>query len=225
MRPRGLCDKLNQVLDEGLAGEVFLAVQHHSLTGPPSLQTLGPRMPIGMVSPGGIGAEEFIQLLETGRYSAVFADAAIMTLECTFNRERLEAHRYTFIPCPFDPELISMRPEVIPIADWLRESVLPCGASVTRSVGTFRFDCVRTQPRLARDPHPVSHLTFGSAECRLPVRGPLSPTDFLNFIFDNFYRAHRRFWLDHAPYLTCAGVEPTITWEEEQLHHIQWAEE
>jgi hypothetical protein len=117
-----------------------------------------------------------------------------------------------------------LRPEEITFADWLRDSIFGEGIGVFRSFGTYRFDCVRTPPERSTAPHPVSHFTFGSAECRLPLRGPMSVADFLNFLFDNFYRRYRRFWLNYAPHLDCEGTDSTITWEEQQLHHIQWME-
>jgi len=172
-----------------------------------------------------LGRKEFVEILDAGRFSALFDDAAILGIECTFDRGTLRSHRYTFVPCPFDPELVSLRPESIPIADWLRESVLSYGLEAVRSVGAYRFDCVRKPPERSADPHPISHFTFGSPDCRVPVRGPMSISDFLNFIFDNFYRGARPFWLNHAPFLTCEGVEPTITWDEQQLHHLQWMED
>jgi hypothetical protein len=54
------------------------------------------------------------------------------------------------------------------------------------------------------------------------VRGPLSIADFLNFVFDNFYRQHRPIWLDYSSHMTCLGTEATITLAEQQLHHVHW---
>jgi len=222
MRPRALCDRLNQFLVTGLTNEVFLAVQHHILDGPPRRQTLSPVSAPGMISPAGISANEFLGILDENRYSAVFADGALVIIECAFADDHLESHRYSYIPCPVDSALLLLRPEEITIADWLRDVVLAEGIGVFRSVGTYRFDCTRIVPLTRTNPHPLSHLTFASADCRVPVKGPLSIADFMNFIFDNFYRHHRRLWLDYSSHLTCIGTEPTITWEEQQLHHLHW---
>ena len=222
MRPRPLCDKLNEFLTTGLANEVFLAIQPHLLEDSGRRQSLGPVTAPGMVSAGGISITEFLEILDQNCYSAVFADGALLVMQCTFINDQIDTHRYSYIPCPVDSTLLSLRPEEITLADWLRDSVLADGIDVFRSTGTYRFDCIRVVPSRDTSPHPVSHLTFASSDCRVPVRGPLSIADFLNFVFDNFYRQHRLIWLDYSSHLTCMGTDATITREEQQLHHLNW---
>jgi len=48
MRPRSLCDKLNEFLTTGLANEVFLAIQTHLLADNWRRQSLGPVTAPGM---------------------------------------------------------------------------------------------------------------------------------------------------------------------------------
>lgn len=224
MRPRPLCDKLNEFLTAGLASDIFLAIQTHLLKVDGRKQLLDPAVAPGMVSAGGISVDEFLSILDENRYSAVFTDGALLLIQCTFVDERLDTHRYSYIPCPVDPQLLQLRPDEVTLADWLRDSVFTEGVSVFRSTGTYRFDCVRLAPSRDQSPHPISHFTFGSSDCRVPVRSPLSIADFLNFVFDNFYREHRRVWLDYSSYLTCTGTDMTITVEEQQLHHLHWEE-
>jgi Uncharacterized conserved protein len=224
MRPRPLCDKLNEFLTAGLANDIFLAVQTHLLEVSGRKNSLGPLASPGMVSAGGISVDEFLLLLDENRYSAVFTDGALLLIQCTFVDDRLDTHRYSYIPCPIDPQLLDLRPEEITLADWLRESITAKGVGAFRSTGTYRFDCVRLAPSRDRSPHPISHLTFGSPDCRVPVRSPLSIADFLNFVFDNFYREHRRVWLEYSSHLTCSGTDMTITVAEQQLHHLHWEE-
>ncbi|WP_415552655.1 DUF2290 domain-containing protein [Gluconobacter cerinus] len=178
-----------------------------------------------MVSAGGISIDEFLAILDENRYSAVFADGALLHIQCTFNGDDLDTHRYSYIPCPVEPGLVELRPNEIALADWLRDDVLVRGIDVFRSTGTYRFDCVRTAPARDSSPHPISHLTFGSPDCRVPVRSPLSIADFLNFVFDNFYRQHRPIWLNYSSYLTCAGTNMTITMAEQQLQHLYWSDD
>jgi hypothetical protein len=222
MRPRSLCDKLNEFLVTGLADDVFLAIQYHLLDGNERRQSLGPPSPPGMVSAGGISMDEFLTILDENRYTAVFTDGALLMIQCTFINGELETHRYSYIPCPVDQSLVPFRPEEMPLADWLRDSVLAEGVAAFRSTGTYRFDCTRVKPTRDDNPHPVSHLTFGSPDCRIPVRGPLSIADFLNFVFDNFYRQHRSTWLNYSSYLRCHGTDATITADEQQFHHLHW---
>lgn len=225
MKPRELCSKLNECFEHGMGEGVFMAIQPHLLRETSSGETLSPPNPIGMLSDCGISLPEYVLLLEEDRYSAVFDDYALLTVECAFVRGKLETHRYGYIPCPLDKTLMYLRPEDVPISDWIKESVLAEGYGVFRSAGTYRFDCVRTAPKKTADPHPVSHLTFGSPNCRLPVRAPLSPSNFLHFLFDNFYDHHSAFWAKYAPFLGCGGVDDTISTDELVRHHISWFEE
>ena len=222
MRPRPLCDKLNEFLVAGLANDIFLATETHLLEVNGRRQFLSPKAAPGMVSPGGISITEFLNILDENRYSAVFTDGALLIIQCTFVDDQLDNHRYSYIPCPVDQSLLLVRPDEISLADWLRDSVLAEGVGVFRSTGTYRFDCTRIKPPRGTSPHPISHLTFASSDCRMPVRGPLSITDFLNFVFDNFYRQHRPNWLDYSSHLTCSGTLSTITLDEQQLHHVHW---
>ena len=224
MRPRAFCDKLNEFFVDGYGVGAFLAFQTHVLQGPDDRQTFGPAVVPSMMSPGGVGLQEFIAILDTGTYSAVFHDGAIVIIQCRFNRDTLFAHRYTYIPCPVDHNLLISRPEEIALADWMREFTFSPAEDIFRSRGTYRFDYSRDVPHNLHDPHPASHLTFGSPQCRVPVRSPLSPASFLGFLFNNFYRPFLRIWQPVAPHLACAGIEQCITKEEQALHHLNWVD-
>lgn len=222
MKPRELCTKINEFLEQGFAEGVFLAIQTHLLDHTTIGETLTPPNAIGMLSDRGVSLDEYVALLEGNRYSAVCDDYALLTIECTFIRGKLESHRYGYIPCPFDQELMSLRPEDVTMADWIKESVLPIGNSAFRSVGTYRFDCVRKPPKKSDAPHPVSHLTFASPDCRIPIRSPLSLSSFFDFLFDNFYRHHANFWRKYSPFMNCVGTDDTISADELVRHHLSW---
>lgn len=225
MRPRPLCNKLNEFLTSGFERGVFQGIQYHRLDNAGEIASLSPVSEVGMVSADGISIKDYLDILDGNKYTAVFSDGGLVMIQCTFVNDVLDTHRYSYIPCPFDRSLFLLRPDDVPVADWVREIMLTGESSSFRSTGTYRFDCVRVDSSDATDPHPVSHLTFGSADCRLPVRGPLSVADFLNFVFDNFYREYRPVWLPYAYHLRCLGTEATITSQEQMMHHLHWQDE
>lgn len=225
MKPTQLCEVLNRFLIEGYAEDIFQAIQQHHVETIGGKTKLSPIHKIGMLSSGGISAREYAELLERGAYSAVFMDGSILSIESTFDGNQLESHRYFFIPSPFDQNVVLSRPGHHALADWVKDSIELEGVEVFRSVGTFRFDCVRLTGADRADPHPVSHMTFGSNDCRLPVKGPLTIADFLHFIFDNFHRPYRRFWLNYSSYLSSGETEITITSLERLQHHVYWEDQ
>jgi hypothetical protein len=224
MRPRALCNKVNEFFERGMEKGVFLAIQPHLLRGALGGEILEPPTNIGMLTAGGVSVPEYIELLDTDRYSAVFHDHALLMIQCIFEGNEIRNHRYGYIPCPVKPDLMAQRPEEISIADWVRSVISSAGVDGFLSLGTYRFDFTKTTAARSRDPHPASHFTFASAGCRIPVRAPMSISHLMNFLFDNFYRPHRSFWNDFAPHLTGANALDTITEQEQTLHHVTWVD-
>ena len=221
MNPKSILDLFNRFLLTGLEKEIFFAVETHKLEEVSSRLSMTPRKRLGMISNGGISIAEYLDVLEKNSYSAVFDDGSILYVECVFEANRLLDHRYFYIPCPFSEETVRSKPDHFALVDWLRDSAELEGQDVFRSRGTFRFDCVRNAPASV-DPHPVSHLTFASGDCRMPLRGPFQISAFLNFIFDNFFRDYRPIWLSFAPYMKLDESEVTITEPETVQHHLNW---
>lgn len=222
MKPSAIVGILDRFLVEGLASGIFLGVQTHKVHELGSTMVVRPQNRIGMITNGGITPSEYIAILDGDTYSAVFQDGSILYMECSFEGRTLIDHRYLFIPCPFDASIVSQRPDHFSLADWLRDSIELEGKDVFSSRGAFRFDCARNVSEEVKDPHPISHLTIGSGDCRLPLRGPMPVSSFLNLVFDNFFRPYRPFWLQFAPYLNLDQSEVTIRQNEEILHHINW---
>ncbi len=225
MKPTQICEVLNRFLLDGFASDIFQAYQTHKIDVHGDRIKLVPVEDLGMISSGGISVGEYIDILDRGAYSAVFMDGSIIYIQATFNGHSIDSHRYFFIPCPFYEKATMSKPSHFTLADWLRDSVELEGVEAFRSVGTYRFDCVRELPKDTSVPHPISHMTFGSADCRIPVKGPLSISYFMHFIFDNFFRPQRPFWLGYSSYLNSGDTEITITNLEIQQHHLNWEEE
>lgn len=222
MNPRSIVDILDRFLVEGYSKDIFLAVQPHILKIEGDQIKLSPAFRMEMITNGGVTISEYIDLLENNQYSAVFDDGSILYIECIFSDGKLDAHRYFFIPCPFVETTIASKPGHCSLADWLRASLVQNGVDVFSSRGTFRFDFARKPVLGAADPHPKSHLTFASDWCRMPVRGPVQITSFMNFLFDNFFRDYQPVWRSFASYMQLDETEVTITEEEVGLHHLNW---
>ncbi len=222
MNPTAIVGILDRFLVEGLSTGVFLAVQTHRVELNKTISKVRPQNRLGMITNGGITPSEYIAILDQDTYSAVFEDGSVIYLECSFERQTLIDHRYLYIPCPFSSKLVLDRPSHFSLADWLRDSFELEGADAFSSRGALRFDCVRGLGEDTQDPHPVSHLTFASGDCRLPLRGPLQVSAFLNLVFDNFFRLYRPLWLQFAPYMNLDETEVTIRPDEAGLHHLNW---
>lgn len=222
MDPKSVVDILDRFLIEGLDKRIFLAIQPHILKFEGEQVKLSPAVRIGMVTKGGITVSEYVNLLDNNQYSAVFNDGSIFYVECIFSGRTLNRHRYFFIPCPFVEKTIAAKPKHVSLADWLRDSVDRDGKDVFSSKGTFRFDFVRESLQEAEEPHPLSHLTFASDTCRMPVRGPLQISSFIKFLFENFFRDDRLFWFEFSKIMRLDEGEVTITKNETYLHHLNW---
>ena len=219
MNPNPLAKKLNEFLYQADADEIFQAVTNHKLKDGGIVKALNPDTQILRINPNGISAEDYISLLDCNSYSAVFRDGAILIIQATFTGNTLSSHRYIYIPCPIERQYFSTLLTDEPLADLVRDIISDAGVKAVRSAGYVRFD-YKTPEEDPKEPHPISHMTFCSGECRMPVHSPLSIAGFLNFIFDNFYRSDREFWSKFSAFLTSPNIDETITNEEKDLYHI-----
>jgi hypothetical protein len=222
MQPRVIGEILDRFLIHGFANNIFEAIQPHKITHSRAITGIGPENRLGMITNGGISLQEYMKILDDGTYSAVSVDGSVLYIECDFMNNSLYNHRYFYIPCPFDAELVYKKPSHFQLADWLRDSIDLEGADVFRSRGAFRFDCSRELSAEAQDTHPVSHITFASGDCRMPVRGPMQISAFLHLVFDNFLRDFRPIWLNFAPYMKLDDTEITIRDRETLGHYVNW---
>lgn len=69
--------------------------------------------------------------------------------------------------------------------------------------------------------HPRSHASLGNfTDCRIPVRRPLSPNIFVEFILRNFYTDKFREFFDERTFLCGLRIADTITANEQTLLHF-----
>jgi hypothetical protein len=224
MNPATATDTLNRFLYEGYADGLFRHVNTHLVVeGRDRTMSVGPAMEVGMIATHGLTYREFIRLVSEERYSAILSDYALLTLEWEMKRGVITRHRYMYIPCPIKPEILAEKPLEIEIADYFEQLDQASLVSNFLSHGYVRFDY--TTDLVSSDiHHPLAHMTVISSDCRLALRSPISVSEFLTFVFDNFYPQHSPKWIDFQPHLK-TECDDTIRPGEMSRMHLYWADE
>lgn len=126
-------------------------------------------------------SEIYNQLEADGQYNIKLLDGGLLQFLYCFENEELVKHRLCYFPSP-SFESFQNEPEVYLddsniYADVILKSVLPV---------PVRFDFAPEDSEPLS--HPSSHLTLGQYKnCRIPVKSPLCPSTFVNFIIRSFY--------------------------------------
>lgn len=224
MNPVSAVKLLNIFLYEGYAQGIFRHVNTHLATqGAARLFSVAPAIEVGMIDTNNLSFDEYIRLISEERYSAIFFDYSLISVEWEIKNSEIVRHRYTYIPCPIKNDVFLERPAEIEIADFFSQLDRSLLGDHLISQGYLRFDY--TTDIVSKDMHhPLAHMTTISPDCRVAMRSPLSVGDFFNFIFDNFYPQYTSFWLDYQPHLRMLS-EDTIRGAETNRMHIYWADE
>ncbi|MCA9213987.1 MAG: DUF2290 domain-containing protein [Planctomycetales bacterium] len=124
--------------------------------------------------------QEYKELVDCGRFSFMLHDGSFVFFSYEFLGSRLYSHSLLFYPCPtvVDSELL----EDFAILE-LVESEMRAPDSV-RLKTPVRIDF---DPDNVKDHHPPVHAHLNSADCRMGVQAPMSPSMFISFIFRSFY--------------------------------------
>lgn len=122
--------------------------------------------------------------LSSRQYSAVLFDGSLLQITFDLRGNRLVGHRLAYIPCPFDiaeedRQLLHVEP-ILDVIGLYRQN----GDDCFRLRTPVRFDY---DPHAATSEHPASHMTLNGHECRIPLSGPLTLDQFLEFVFRHFY--------------------------------------
>jgi hypothetical protein len=120
MLPTEACAVLNDFLYYGLSKNIFERVTTDKVNVGQTSSSLVPANRLGIVGDGAVGVEEYLSIIENGRYSVLFPDGSIIYIECTFQEHRLYEHRYIFLPVPFSEECVLERPAGTRLEEWLR---------------------------------------------------------------------------------------------------------
>lgn len=131
-----------------------------------------------------------------------------------FSNGVLQRHRLAFFPSP-DLEEFQSNPDI-----YLEEEIFI--EVVAKNIVPFpiRFDYDAIGSAEQTLTHPRSHLTLGQYQnCRIPVSSPLTPSQFVDFILRNFYRAAFEKYAGGIPQFS-DSFEKTILPEEEAIIHL-----
>lgn len=143
-------------------------------------------------------------------YNIKMIDGALLQLMYTVNDNHIISHRLAFFPCPYlekfqnDPDLY-IKEDLY--ADFLAKNIVPV---------PIRFDYDES---VHDEMHAKTHASFGQYKnCRIPVWGPLSPSDFTDFILKHFYsNAYRQYSIS---FKSDIALERTIIATEESGMHF-----
>ncbi len=156
---------------------------------------------------------DYCEWLESGAYSAVLFDGAILQISYDFDGNDLIGHRLAYYPCPFDVDTELLRTSPVLDVIWLYRGR---DDERVRLRSPLRFDFDKGAQQAG---HPAVHLTLLWDHCRWAVVAPISLGHFLRFIFRHFYPA---LWNAHdfiRQWPQELG-ERTITRTEEGALHI-----
>lgn len=153
---------------------------------------------------------------ESGEYSALLPDAALLQLTYDVAHGEIAAHRLAYVPCPYRVDQDYLLTEAIGDVLDLHTSE-PHDAITMQSAIRLDFD-----PDSAADGHPTSHLTLNVSTCRIACEAPMAAEDFVRFVFRNFYRAQYSANVDFFDTLPRSERNSTVTEDERYEPHVAW---
>lgn len=155
----------------------------------------------------------FKKWLKAGAYTMLLWDGSLIQMTYDFRRGKLCGHRIAYIPCPLDIDSDLLESEVL-------DELIDCLGSTAddiqlRSMVRFDYD-----PANQKEKHPATHLTINNSECRIPVKSPLYPGTFVDFIIRNFYpdKISQHEFLKELPRNKYDGI--TIADKEQEILHL-----
>ncbi len=158
-------------------------------------------------------AETYRVLRAQGAFNIEMIDGALVQFRYRFQSGSLVKHVLSFFP---SPDLLEYQndPEIYDL-DVLYAEVV--AKDIVTTPIRFDFDIKNFQDYI----HPTSHFTIGQYKnCRIPVRGGLTPFRFMNFVLRAFYNtAYLELctdWKRSAP-----DFEQTVT--EKEAADLHWS--
>lgn len=162
--------------------------------------------------------EEYIFALKWGEYSAVLFDGSVLQIEYTVVDGDVTKHRLSYFPCPIEIDLTSTHSFDEPLDQAVMQVLAAGDPKLVRPFAAIRFDYDRD---VSDEKHPMSHFSFISADCRMPVQSPVGLKRFLAFVFGNFYGDRKDDWsavIDELHF----DFPSSILDHESQLTHLAW---
>ncbi|WJM17155.1 DUF2290 domain-containing protein [Microbacterium arborescens] len=151
-----------------------------------------------------------------GEYSALLNDGALLQMRYTVANGAVTSHRLAFVPCPYrvDPDLLLTES----LSDIIELHTAGPHDDVTMQ-STIRFDY---DPMASAPGHPAAHLTINAASCRIACEAPMTPAQFIRFVYQHFYPD---LWLAHPALWAALPANDhlsTVTDDERHEPHVAW---
>jgi hypothetical protein len=137
---------------------------------------------------------QYLRALRERQFSAVLNDGSLIQMSYDFRRDDLVCHRLAFLPSPIVFSVEEL--DELAIDDFIELCSREDLYERTRTRPYLRFDFNADCP----EQEPYSHVHTCFPESRLPVCGPISVTQFIEFIFGTFYPEiwKKEHWLSSA---------------------------
>lgn len=153
---------------------------------------------------------------EAGEYAALLPDGALLQIRYRIAGGEVVAHRLAYVPCPYsiDQDML-LTDSVLDVLDLHFSG----SHDEVRMQSAVRFDF---DPDAARAGHPASHLTLNVSSCRIACEAPMSPEDFVRFVYHNFYY---ELWSAHSSFFESmprSSSISTVTDDERHQPHVAW---
>lgn len=164
--------------------------------------------------------EGYLHWLESGHYSALMPDGALIQITYEFDASGIAGHRLAYVPCPVsinDRASRELLDEGFPWGDVIRMKLSETERVLMKTAIRFDFD-----PANAGENHPATHFTVNTVDCRIACATPLRLGRFLDFVFRTFYPALYREY-DYLRSFTKDGwFDSTITDDDRSALHFAW---
>jgi hypothetical protein len=156
----------------------------------------------------------YLETIRQDRLSWLLFDASIIQIWYRRRGDRVAAHRYCYIPAPFD---LDLRRE----ASDFQVTELIEGSSVNDPFNQTRRTVLRFEyePEAQASNHPAAHLHLNTPGCRIPMRSAISIREFIHFLLRFLYS--ETFDARELARLAFSGAS-TLSVEEERGFHINW---
>lgn len=166
-------------------------------------------------------SDYYSSCVRNGQFNFLLIDGGLIQIQYRLRGDDIAEHRLLFMHSPTCPSLSTAPEEYAelmygdtPFSDQI-ESDSP--------LIVMRFDFNDDASRYQERAHPYSHLTIGNIKsCRIPVKAPLTPNRFCDFVLRNFY---------NEPFIAAGGdtflqceipLVATVSDAESALVHLNW---
>ncbi len=151
---------------------------------------------------------------ETKNYNIRMVDGALIQLMYSFDaNDNLLKYRLAFFPS-LTLEDFQNNSEIYELDEIYADMI---GKNIVSVPVRFDYAPLNFVPR----EHPKSHFTLGQYKnCRIPLKLPITPNIFIDFILRNFYSTAKKKYADELDFNVKEIFENTIDVSEKKILHL-----